>query len=95
MEIQNKVHKYVQVFDDMKKRVGSDEVAAVILEQVGKDNRCELMRDGGVRQAVVNRDPDAPATSKQIGYLKHLGVEISERLTKEQASELIDQAAGK
>lgn len=37
-----------------------------------------------------NFNGNVPATDNQIGYLKRLGAEIQEGLTKEQASQLID-----
>ena len=77
-------------------KVGSDEVAAVILEQVGKDQRCErMMGSSEFRRNAVNDGDDTQATSKQISYLKRLGVEVTAGLTKQQASELIDEAMAK
>ena len=38
---------------------------------------------------------EEPATDKQLGYLKSLGVEIPENLEKRKASELIDAALAK
>ena len=38
---------------------------------------------------------DIPATKKQIGFLKDLGIEIQPGLTKKQASDLITEAKGK
>lgn len=37
---------YVELFEDLKARVGSDDVALAIVEQVGKDNRVERMQAG-------------------------------------------------
>ncbi len=95
MEMNQKLEEYLDLFETVKARVGDAQVACEIVNQVGKDNRCALMRDGGVGQAVMSRDPDGPATRKQIGFLRTLGVAIPEGLTKRQASELIDQTAGK
>ena len=36
--------EYVSVFNAVKAKVGSDEVAAVILDQVGKDGRVQAMQ---------------------------------------------------
>ena len=85
---------YVELFEEVKARVGSDEVALAIVEQVGKDNRVERMQSGnGSRNANGVRNGDQSAPEKQIGYLKKLGVEVSAGLTKKQASELIDESA--
>lgn len=40
------------------------------------------------------KDPDEPATDKQLALLKRLGVCTPQGLTKGQASELIDKAKG-
>ena len=95
MEMNERLEEYLGLFETVKTRVGDEQVACEIINQVGKDSRCDKMRDGGVGQAAVSRDPDAPATSKQISYLKRLGVEVPEGVTKYQASELIDQAMAK
>ena len=81
---------YVELFEDLKARVGSDDVALAIVEQVGKDSRVERMRSSVVQNGT---NGEQPATGKQIAYLKALKVDVSEGLTKSQASELIDQHA--
>lgn len=77
----------------MKARVGNEEVAVVLVQEIGKDGRVERMRFGPSVNAYTRLDAngDQPATGKQIGFLKRLGVEISQGLTKEHASALIDQ----
>lgn len=85
---------YVELFENVKSRVGSDDVALAIVEQVGKDARVERMNVGNGNSHVSRADSgvigDQPATEKQLGYLKKLGVEFGEGLTKKQASNLID-----
>lgn len=83
---------YVELFENVKAKVGSDEVALAIVEQVGKDERVERMQSGSghASRAESGVVSDQPATEKQLGYLKKLGVEFGEGLTKQQASALID-----
>ena len=81
---------YVELYEELKAKVGSEDVALAIVEQVGKDNRVERMRSSVVQNGT---NGEQPATEKQIAYLKVLNVEVSEGLTKSQASELIDQHA--
>ena len=79
---------YLELFERVKAKVGSDEVALAVVEQVGKDNRVEKMYGNGTKGNGAGNG-DVPATEKQIGYLKSLGVEVLAGLTKKQASELI------
>ena len=93
------VDRYVELFEKVKARVGSDEVATVILEQVGKDNRVRVMQgsSGELDQpgdARVIMTDDA-ATEKQLAYLKQLGVSCDDNVTRKEASELIDDAVQK
>ena len=74
----------------MKARVGGDEIAAAIIDQVGKDGRVAVMNGSvNARQSGSSGDEMTP---KQFGMLKYLGVEIPENCTKLRASELIDEA---
>ena len=83
------VEKYVELYGQVKSRVGSDEIAAVILDQVGKDGRTERMNNSVNAKQSGSGDEITP---KQYGMLKHLGVEIPDGCTKQRASELIDEA---
>ena len=93
MEMNESVEKYLELFEIVTARVGDGQVACEIVNQVGKDSRCAQMagRPGRDGNTTVDGD-ETPATSKQIGYLKRLGVVVPEGVTNYQASELIDQA---
>lgn len=99
------VDAYVAEFEQIKHRVGDDQVAAVILEQIAKDARTERIAATRSRNGAGNgwnhpkRNDDnnangngAPATEKQREYLQDLGVNVPKRLTKDEASALIDEA---
>lgn len=85
---------YVVLFENVKSRVGSDDVALAIVEQVSKDARVERMNAGNGNSHTSRASSgvlgDQPATAKQLGYLTKLGVDFGEGLTKQQASNLID-----
>lgn len=81
------INEYAALFDAILKRTDDYGVAIAILEQLGKDRRMTAMHE---RQR-SNGNSDVPATSKQLGYLKQLGVETPAGLTKKAASELIDE----
>ena len=84
---------YVELFEEVKGRVGDDQVALGILQEIGKDGRVEKMCARGVSASIRDANGEQPATSKQIGYLKSLGVGVPTGLTKQGPSELIDQHA--
>ena len=86
------VDKYIELYGQVKANVGSDEIAAVILDQVGKDGRVERMSGNSGFHFDNSGSTDQMKTPKQFGKLKYLGVEIPENCTKQKASELIDQA---
>jgi len=62
-------------------------IALAVFHEVMKDIRSE---NRSPQKKVHNSD--SPATDKQIEYLKKLGVHIPEQVTRQQASDLIDQA---
>ena len=93
MEMQNKMTEYVDLFEEIRGKVGDDQIAVALVEQVGKDSRTELLRANRAANS-ENGDPTA-ATAKQIAFLKRLGVDVPAGVSKEEASELIDQAQNK
>ena len=84
--IQQKLDSYLALLDEIKERTKDDETARALLGEVAQDLRSEKIRE----QTVINGI--ASATESQIGYLKRLGAEIPEGLTKQQASVLINNA---
>ena len=93
MEMQNRMTEYVDLFEEVRGKVGDDQIAVALVEQVGKDSRTELLR---ANRAASSEDVDpTAATRKQIGFLKRLGVEVPAGVSKQDASELIDQAQDK
>jgi len=93
-EMQTKLTGYVQAFEQVRQRVGDDQVAMAIVSEIAKDTRAANIR--AERQANRASDPDGdanePATVRQISYLKTLGVRMPDKLTKQEASAMIDQA---
>ena len=91
---------YIEQFDAIKGRVGDEQVAAVILEQIAKDRRTERIaetRNGNRPNGKTNShraesNGSEPASQKQREYLKDLGVTVPKVLTKYEASKLIDKA---
>lgn len=98
-QIQSRLDEYVRVFDEAKKLVNDDAVAIAIVGQIGKHLRVEQMaeqrRQRFQSKSAVRSNENGDeilATTKQLGYLKKLGVGVPTGLTKSRASELIDEA---
>lgn len=93
MEAKQTMDEYVELFGEIRNKVDSEEAAAAVLNQIGKEMRMRQMfarRDDARRVSLSNGD--RPASEKQVEYLKRLGVTIPEGLTRKQASNLIDEA---
>ena len=65
------------------------EAGSVILQEVGKDRRAEILRDLRFNHRVVNVEP---ATDKQRAALKRFGLEFRNGITKQEASALLSEA---
>ena len=92
MDMQNKLSEYIRLFEKVRAKVNDDNLAMQIVEQVGKDMRVEQMRSGRTPERASSEN--APATERQLGLLRRLGVPVSTyaHLSKARASELIDEA---
>ena len=92
-----RIEDYLQVYERVNSVVKHAEVAAAIIEQVGKDTRCESLMNGrsnGNGNGLSNGNGEQPATEKQIDFLKRLKVEVRAGVSKRDASRLIDEAQG-
>jgi|GEM_PF-1899619 len=87
MNTQERVEQFREVFEEAKKveSLSTQEtvqVAVALLQEAGKDRRTPAGLSGNGNQ---------PATDKQKAYLKSLGIEYKDDVTKAEASELIDK----
>jgi len=84
VEIKDYVNEYVEIAKELTK-VGclSTDVAIAILQERGKDGR---------QNKIDEEKANEPATEKQKDYMKVLGVDFSENITKQEASRLIEEA---
>ncbi|MFC1634643.1 hypothetical protein ACFL5Z_07345 [Planctomycetota bacterium] len=76
------IGQYVELYDAIQEKTPSDEVAIAILQEIGKDKRSKISAGVG---------GDGPATEKQKSYLKDLGIEFEDSITKKDASDMIEQ----
>ena len=78
-----KVEKYLELLGEIKGKVGDEATAARILTEVANDRRMEEIREERQNHA-------QPATTRQLQFLKRLGVEVEADVSKTEASRLID-----
>ncbi|HCJ67694.1 MAG TPA: hypothetical protein DHV62_10380 [Elusimicrobia bacterium] len=84
-----KVQRYVEEFNAIFEKLtgkGKTQAAIGILQEMGKDRRF---------QEIVNRkngNNNEQATEKQKNFLRGLGVEFPENISKKEASALINEA---
>ena len=90
-----RVEEYLEVYEQVNTVVKSAEVAAAIIEQIGKDTRCEWLMAAERSNGNGQSNGNEPATEKQLGFLKALKVDVSAGLSKAEASRMIDEAQGK
>jgi len=84
--------EYVSLFKSVLAQVGSELSAIAIVTEMGKDRRqtrIEMSRQGQDKLFLSTR-----ATQKQIDYLKALGIEVSDDISKAEASRLLDETLG-
>ena len=86
--IQAKLEAYLELFQEIKSRVGDEILARAILSEVSKDRRMEQIRE---EREMRNGEP---ATTRQLQFMKELGIKIRAGITKKQASMLIDEELG-
>lgn len=84
-----KVDGYLELFQEIKEKAGSETVAFSLLQEVAKDRRMEEMREQ--KEAKNNQ----PATKKQKKFMDDLGIQYPKTVTKKEASALIDEELGK
>ena len=96
-EIARKIDTYVAVLQQTLSKLDDNDGAIAVLKEIGKDLRTEQLQNawksgmaakhsGGYKIAGKYQK----ASDKQIAYLKDLGVDVTENLSRKKASELIE-----
>ena len=93
MELEKKIDEFDQILKliTAHRDLPSEpliEAGKTILQEVGKDRRTEILRDLRFNNRMVNSDS---ATEKQKAALKRFGIEVSNGLTKQEASALLSE----
>jgi hypothetical protein len=87
--IQAKLENYFELFQEIKQKTGDDGIALRLLQEVSKDRRMEEIRE---EREMKNSEP---ATTRQLKFMKKLGIEVPAGVTKKEASMLIDEELGR
>lgn len=87
--IQAKLDSYMELLEQIKQKTDDERTAVSLLQEVSKDRRMEAIRDE--REAKNSM----PATEKQKKFMKKLGIDFPDTVTKQEASMLIDEELGK
>ncbi len=82
-ETKNSINQYVELYDAIQEKAPSEEAAIAILQEIGKDKRSKFFEETSNNEL---------ATEKQKNYLKDLGVEFDDSITKKEASDMIEQS---
>lgn len=84
-----KVSEYLDLIQGLKDKVGDEKAAWAIIQEATKDLRMAQIREE--RSNGVVAGDDESATPRQVSFLNRLGVRIPAKLTKTEASALIDK----
>ena len=80
------------------KKLDDRDAAIALVQELGKDIRTKEIRSEWNAGLAIRRSTDdnpsdgIEATPKQLAFLKRLRVDVPDGMTKQQASELIDDA---
>ncbi len=85
-ETQRNLNSYIELFDAISEKTESGSAAIAILQEICKDRRSRQI--SGERAEKANGEP---ATARQKGFMKRLGIEFPANITKAEASALIDE----
>ena len=81
-EFQKSIDEYIELYDAIQEKAVSEDVAVAVFQEIGKDKRTAEIAEAA---------NDGLATEKQKNYLRDLGVDFEESITKKEASVLIEQ----
>jgi len=87
MDIKNKIDEYIKLFDDIAVKTDSEQVALGLLAEICKDQR--------MNQIKQDRKNSNGATEKQKHFMKKLGIDFPEDISKKEASVLLEEELAK
>jgi hypothetical protein len=92
-DTQTRLDEYLGLLEDIKEKTRDEKTALALLQEISKDRRTEQIRiERDTRNGGRNGDM---ATDRQKSFLKKLGIDFAQDITKKPASFLIDHELGK
>ena len=85
--MERRLENYLDLLSEIKGKVGDETTAVRLLTELAKDERMEQIREERNNKA-------EPATTRQLQFMRKLGIEIEPGITKTEASRLIDEERG-
>jgi len=82
--VEARLEHYLDLLEEIKDKVGDELFALRILGEIAKDERMEQIRE-------ERNNRTEPATTRQLQFMKRLGIEVPPGCTKAEASRLIDE----
>ncbi|MCC6682817.1 MAG: hypothetical protein IT445_18105 [Phycisphaeraceae bacterium] len=91
-EVQTNLDDYLEAYERIRERVKDEHVASMIFQELAKDARTS--RINGQRSQPKLSSGVQPITEKQKAFLAKLGVRDTEKMSKQEASALLDRLTG-
>ena len=86
-ELKNIVEEYVKLYDEIAVKADSEQVALGLLQEICKDRRMHEIKH--------DRKGSDSATAKQKQFMKRLGIEFPDDISKKEASVLLEEELAK
>jgi hypothetical protein len=87
--VQQKLDDYLGLLDAIKVRTSDERTAGMLLQEISKDLRMDQIKQ---ERELKNGEP---ATDKQRQFMKKLCIKFSDKVTKAEASAMIDEELAK
>ena len=86
--IKEKLDSYLELLDEIQEKTEDERTAMALLSEISKDRRMDV-----IREERENKNGEL-ATEKQKNLMKKLGIKFPEKVSKKEASVLIDEEFG-
>ena len=90
-DTKKRLNSYLELFEEISKKIENETTAAVILTEISKDRRTEQMK----KEREAKNNNDESVTYRQKRCMERLGIEFPESITRKEASMLIKEELGR
>ena len=81
----HRLDNYLELLDEISEKTSDEKTALALLQEISKDRRMEQIRDEREGNGLQ------PATEKQKRFMDDLEIKYPKKVTKQEASVLIDE----